>query len=636
VFLRCVTLVNVSAVSLVPQAGLRGRPQLCGADRDRAQLGGRNQTAQGTHHYRRSGRYRSGGPGETRLHPDPLQTRAAVSRHRDRLVLASGYRLIGRRSHEHQVDCQRVRDGGRHPRRPGHHRGGVLLGSWTATHLSQVRRVVRRSRRAVDGHHPVLRTGATSQTTSASATYQERRLGLICGGPCGNTLDQAAARWDFANESLWSRTDCPAHRRSALSARACLVAVHRWRQLELVRVRRRIAFKVKVLVTINRLELGGTQLNALDFASQAQRYGIDSLLVGSRLSTPERGPSLIDIALQRSVDLKVIDEPLTGAISTRQLRQIANDFGPDLVHSYGGREIRAPYWGPCRFGSRPLVMTLYEMHVSNRVFSQPHLIVGTKYLEEEQRFARSGEVHLISPPVDLILDSPDVSFGEFLSQFELDPKLVRLAIVSRLADMKTLSISQVIRAVTSLDRSNVQLVIVGDGPDAPALRSMGDAVNRQLGRNVVVFTGAMSDPRQAYSAADVVLGMGGSAARALAFGKPLIVSGEFGWFRTFEKSTESMLFRNSFWSDDVDPEWEKSLVSQLRRLIDNPTLRTELGESGRAFAEDHFGLDSMTRRLVDVYRDALVDHARKDWFLDLRNEMEPAVRLLRRTFTLKR
>ena len=49
------------------------------------------------------------------------------------------------------------------------------------------------------------------------------------------------------------------------------------------------------------------------------------------------------------------------------------------------------------------------------------------------------------------------------------------------------------------------------------------------GRQVVLLTGEIADPRSAYAAADVVVGQGGSALRGMAFGKPLIVVGEEGF-----------------------------------------------------------------------------------------------------------
>ena len=45
-------------------------------------------------------------------------------------------------------------------------------------------------------------------------------------------------------------------------------------------------------------------------------------------------------------------------------------------------------------------------------------------------------------------------------------------------------------------------------------RAMGAA-----GRTVISFAGMLVDPRAAYSAADIVVGMGSSALRAMAFAK---------------------------------------------------------------------------------------------------------------------
>jgi glycosyltransferase involved in cell wall biosynthesis len=137
-----------------------------------------------------------------------------------------------------------------------------------------------------------------------------------------------------------------------------------------------------------------------------------------------------------------------------------------------------------------------------------------------------------------------------------------------------------------------------------------------------VFTGALADPRPAYAAADIVIGMGGSAARALAFGKPLIVVGERGWFRTLTPDTSAMLFRNSFWSDDVQPEPAEALVHLIRDLAGKPSERARLGDYGRGFAEANFGLEAMARRLATVYREALADrHVTTGWFADLPVEM---------------
>lgn len=386
---------------------------------------------------------------------------------------------------------------------------------------------------------------------------------------------------------------------------------------------------MNVLVTLNSLILGGCQLNAVDLAIAAEPHGVRSVIVGFRSTLPESGPSMLDAADERGVQLTILDT-VTQTTSAPALARLADDHAIDVVHGYGGWDLRAPFQGPCRWGRRPLVQTVYEMYVPSQVYPHQPLIVGTGYLVDEQR-DRPGSVDLISPPVDLVADSPDHDATEFLTTFELEPSRCRVVIVSRLDEaMKELGIRQAIEAMALVDREHVDLVIVGTGDAEARLKSAGAQVNQKLGRRAVTFCGSMHDPRGAYAAADVVIGMGSSAARALAFGKPLIVCGEQGWYRTFTRETSPLLYRNSFWSDQTEPDPVEQLAQHIRALVDDPETRRDLGEYGREFAVDHFGLDAMAERLVGVYTRALAGHRRRSWFLDLPVEVRPGISWLKR------
>lgn len=388
---------------------------------------------------------------------------------------------------------------------------------------------------------------------------------------------------------------------------------------------------MKVLVTINNLELGGSQLNAIDFAAAAAPLGVDTVIAGYRSTLPERGPTLIDAASERGVRLEILDAPMETVSAAPALARVADRHGADVVHAYGGWDLRAAFLGPCRWGRRPLVQTVYEMYVPSQTYRHQPLIVGTRYLLEEQSDVRPGAVELISPPVDLRSDSRAVDPTGFEREFRLDPSRCHVVIVSRLAaSMKELGIRHAIEAIELLGRDDVDLLIVGSGDAEERLRDAGEKVNARLGRRAVVFCGAMYDPRAAYAAADLVIGMGGSAARALAFGKPLVVCGEHGWFRTFTPTTAPLLFRNSFWSDESEPAPVSQLAEQIRALVDDPDERRELGGFGRDFAEANFGLEAMTARLVNVYRTAVSTHRRRSWFLDLRTEASPGIAWLGR------
>lgn len=387
---------------------------------------------------------------------------------------------------------------------------------------------------------------------------------------------------------------------------------------------------MRVLVILNSLELGGTQINAVDFAHRLRERGIESILVGPR-DTAGEGLSLKDYARTRGVGIDTFETVEGMRAQARQLRRIAHEHAVDLVHVCGmWGSARPTYWGPAVLGRRPWVQTVYEMSVTPVVHRHMPLIVGTEYLVDELA-DRPGRTVLISPPVDLDADAPDVAAGQ---AFRHDNRLgdgPLLGIVSRLdSRMKAVAIATAIEAMRDLGRPGAGLYVVGGGDAERDLRARADAVNRELGDEVVRFLGPLADPRPAYAAADVVLGMGGSAARALAFGRPLIVQGEAGWSCLFEESSAAMLARSSFWSPDHAEHAVEDLVRITRPLLADPVRRAALGAFGRTFAQERFGLDAMSDRLAALYADALGAYRAREWIQDLPREGRRVGGMLRR------
>lgn len=376
----------------------------------------------------------------------------------------------------------------------------------------------------------------------------------------------------------------------------------------------------RVLVHLNSLELGGTQINAVDLAVQGRESGIHSILLGAADTLP-KGPSLLDIAAERGIDIEIYDPESSMFARGRQLAELARRHDADLVHVYGswGGAARPTYWGFSRFGRRPWVQTVWEMEVSSQIKRRMPMIVGTGYLVDDMR-DRPGLTRLISPPVDTDLDRPDPeSAAAFRSDHDLQGPL--LVIVSRLdRSMKSVPIGIAIEAMRELG-TRATLAIVGTGDNADQLHRAGALVNEAVGREAVRFIGPMSNPRRAYAAADVMIGMGGSAARALAFGKPLVVHGEAGRSELFQEATADALARYSYWSDDTVSNPVEMLVGFVSDLLGDDSRREALGEFGRAFAIERFGLVKMAAQLADFYREAATAYGVRQWIGDLPSEI---------------
>lgn len=375
---------------------------------------------------------------------------------------------------------------------------------------------------------------------------------------------------------------------------------------------------LKVLVHLNNLELGGTQINAVDLAAAMRAHGVESVLLGARDTIPD-GPSLIDIAAARDLDICLYDPAPTIIPRARQISAFARRYRVDLVHVYGswGGGARPTYWGPSRFARTPWLQTVYEMSVSAKIYRHMPMIVGTGYQRDEQQ-DRPGRTILISPPVDLLENGPDEESGRRFRTSNHIGDGALLVMVSRLdASMKTVPALAAIDAMRALAPAGATLAIVGTGDNVALIQSRAGAVNAEVGRDAVRLIGPMADPRPAYAAADIMLGMGGSAARALAFARPLIVQGEAGWSSVFEPSSAQVVARSSFWSPDPVPDAAARLVATIEPLLADPDRCSDLGRFGRAFAEEHFALEVMADRLSNFYRTVQGQYTRRDWLADL-------------------
>ncbi|QEW00812.1 glycosyltransferase family 4 protein [Microbacterium caowuchunii] len=381
----------------------------------------------------------------------------------------------------------------------------------------------------------------------------------------------------------------------------------------------------KVLVQLNELGLRGTEISAVQFAAELRAHGYDSVLFGPADTLPAEGPSLHDVAAEYQVELHAVERPATTRRAAALWSSLADRVGADLVHVYSQTALRGAYLGPCRFARRPLVITTYEMSVPDVFLTAPPLIVGTRQLADDLAH-RSGRTHLVSPPVDIDRDSPAGADGaSFRARLGIRATDLLVVWVGRLSStMKSPAVECLIDAMPLLRHPDVVVAIVGGGDAEAHLMQRGDRVNAQLGRWAVRFAGSMADPRAAYAAADVSVGMGSSAARALAFGSPLVVVGEAGWSRRFDEAGAADLFRDSFWSAAQVAEGAERLARELEPLLAGSALRESSGRFGRRFAEESFGLTAMAARVAAIYRDARADYRLRHWLRDADLEVRAA------------
>jgi glycosyltransferase involved in cell wall biosynthesis len=355
---------------------------------------------------------------------------------------------------------------------------------------------------------------------------------------------------------------------------------------------------MRILVAPHDLGIGGSQINAIDLAAGVAEAGHDVVVYG----VP--GP-LVDHVRARGLEF-IAARPLRyrpAPSRVLQLAGLARERRLDLIHAYEWPPCLDAYYASHLLLGVPLVCTVLSMSVSPLVPSSVPLIMGTEALGDDARRMQAAPVWVLEPPIDVEGDHPAIDGTAFRRACGADDAAMLLVTVSRLAvDLKLDALVQAIDAVDHLaGRRPVQLAIVGSGPAEAALRERADAVNTRWGREVVRFTGAMADPRPAYAGADLVLGMGSSALRALAIGRPVVVQGEGGFSKVFEPATLPYFLRYGMWGRD-EPDWTVSqLAGQIDDLLAAPARRAELAAFGRQTVANRFSLSRAVSRQLEIY-----------------------------------
>ena len=366
---------------------------------------------------------------------------------------------------------------------------------------------------------------------------------------------------------------------------------------------------MKILVYPHDLAMGGSQTNAIELAAAVSRLGHETVVFGRRGTLCARVDEL---------GLEFIESPDPGRRpSSRvaaELRSIARNRGIDVIHGYE--------WPPgleATLAAEPLadtaaVCTVMSMAVAPFLPKWLPLVVGTQQINAVEQARGRLDVNLIEPPVDLEHNTnvDEATVERFRREWCLDDRPAVVCVSRLVPELKAEGILTAIRVAETLaGTAPFQLVIVGDGKARGEMERAAELTNTNVGRRTVTFTGELRDPRAAYGAADVVLGMGGSALRSLAFEKPLVVQGEHGFFRRLSPQSVDLFRWQGWYGVGAGSQFgTETLVEVLTPLLTDPSLRADLAAYGRRVVEG-MSLAAAAERQVTIYRDAVANRGQQ-------------------------
>lgn len=361
---------------------------------------------------------------------------------------------------------------------------------------------------------------------------------------------------------------------------------------------------MRVLVYAHQLEIGGTQTNAIELAAALRDQQGCEVTV---FATP--GPMVGKLHEKR---LPYIPAPQPNFYPSpariRALRRAVLAWKPDVIHVWDWWQCLDAFYGVHLTMEVPLVVTDMNMSLVRVLPKFLPTTFGFPSLVERARAAGRTNVELLLPPVDTSINAPTGSSGaEFRQAHGIAPSEIALVTVSRLSrNMKSDSIGRTARTVQELgQRLPLRFLLVGEGAARNEFELMARSINSELGRRAIILTGPMLDPRPAYDAADIVVGMGGSALRGMAFRKPVIVTGDHGFANVLSPETSDFFLWNGIFGQRGDEAHSRPLSEAIAGLAVDNALRSSLGHYSRKFVEENFSLDVLSGRLVAILRNAV-------------------------------
>lgn len=219
---------------------------------------------------------------------------------------------------------------------------------------------------------------------------------------------------------------------------------------------------MRVLVYPHTMEIGGSQLNAIEIAAAVRDRGHEVMVVsrpGPLVETVRR-LGLVHVPL----DPRSRRRPSPRAAA--QLTRLVKHYQLDVVHGYEWPPTLEAFAGPRLQLGLPVVSTVLSAIVAPFLPHSIPLIVASEELRCRELEVGRPWVTVLEPPVDTRANAPGYDPGPFRSELGLDAAVPLVVVVCRLVpELKLEGLLAACDAIGELAASGVsaQLAVVGDG-----------------------------------------------------------------------------------------------------------------------------------------------------------------------------
>lgn len=371
------------------------------------------------------------------------------------------------------------------------------------------------------------------------------------------------------------------------------------------------AQKITILTVSPTAELGGgtTIMNSL-------LVGLDQNSFHLAVFFPEGGPAVSALSSLRN-DIKLYTPHSHSFFATvRHLVVLLRENHFDIVHAHG---TRAAFWVKCAFLFLPkcpkFIYTLHGLHLIYRAPWQrfPILILerlGNRLVDRlvcvSETVEEMAKKYTLIHPSRIVLIRNGIDLEKFQNPKPMhrigaeapEDALVITAIQRLVYPKDVFTIIKAFEAVHA-KASRAMLVIVGDGPDASALKAYAEELRLS---DKIFFLGNRTDIPEILALSHMVIlssrfeSLGLSLIEGMAAGKPVIGTDVDGIREVIHNGENGFLVP----FQDAD-----ALADAIVLLLRDAKLRIAMGERGRSMAREKYSFSRMQNQYRHLYESAL-------------------------------
>ena len=376
--------------------------------------------------------------------------------------------------------------------------------------------------------------------------------------------------------------------------------------------------KYKILMATMGLNIGGAETHIVELSKELKKRGYDVIVASN-------GGVYVDELEQAGI--RHFNVPLNTRniekmyMSLKLLRKIITEEKVDVVHSHA----RIPGF---LVGILHRSMAFTFVTSAHWVFDTSH---GLKYLtnwgqkviavsEDIKQYlicnynTNEKNIYVTINGIDTDKFSPDISGESIINEFGLNADKPIVSYVSRMDEDRALAARQIINAAADIDSEvpGIQFLIAGGGNVFDELKAKADSINKKLGRQCVVMTGARTDINKIVAAGDIFVGVSRAVLEAMAAEKPVIVAGNEGYIGIFGSDKLETAQENNFCCRGCEMSSEALLKRDIVGLLNSSEEKKNwLGKYGRNIIFEYYSVKKMADDCIRAYDDAYAENKGK-------------------------